>query len=214
MKLSPAGVIVVVVCALAGIAFWVVGYFGLPNDVTHRNVQANPKLAVSATATNNSSGSSSGTTKGAGGAQAKPLAQLDKAAKTVDLNITTDQDMAFNGYSKGTLKIAVPTGWTVKVTFSDSSSIQHSVGFTDWNHRQATTFPAAFPHSLMPHFTTGITSNDQPVTFSFVADKAGKYAMVCGIPGHAAAGMWDEFDVSGNLRTPTVTTDKGTQKVS
>lgn len=209
--------LVIAVCVLAAVACWVVGYFGLPNEVTHRNLAENPKLAVSVT-----SGKTSATrnTSSAAGlpasstAVSKPLAQLDKAAKTVDLNITTNQDMAFNGYSKGALKIAVPTGWTVKVTFSNSSTIQHSVGFTDWAHRQGNSFPAAFSHSLMQGFQSGITSSHAPVSFQFTADKAGKYAMVCGIPGHAAMGMWDEFDVSDHLQAPTVTTAKGTQKVS
>lgn len=216
-QLSPAGLTVVAIGALVAIAFWVVGFFGLPNDVTHRNLAQNPKLAVSVATTNANKGggtSPSSPSSQSGAGQTAPIAKLDKAAKTIDLNITTDQDMAFNGYSKGALKIAVPTGWTVKVKFSDTSNIQHSVGFTDWSHRQGTTFPAAFSHSLMPGFQTGITSSHPPVAFQFKADKAGKYAMVCGIPGHASMGMWDEFDVSNNLSSPTITTDKGTQKAS
>ncbi|WP_067934356.1 sulfocyanin-like copper-binding protein [Alicyclobacillus kakegawensis] len=214
MKVSPIGMLVIAVGVLVAVACWVVGYFGLPNEVTHRNLAENPKLAVSVTNGKASATQTSAAGASTSGAASKPLAQLDKAAKTVDLNITTNQDMAFNGYAKGALKISVPTGWTVKVTFSNSSTIQHSVGFTDWAHRQGSSFPAAFSHSLMPGFQSGITSSHAPVSFQFTADKAGKYAMVCGIPGHAAMGMWDELDVSNHLQTPTVTTDKGTQKVS
>jgi uncharacterized cupredoxin-like copper-binding protein len=34
------------------------------------------------------------------------------------------------------------------------------------------------------------------VHFSFVANKAGTYAIVCAVPGHAVAGMWDVLKVT------------------
>jgi uncharacterized cupredoxin-like copper-binding protein len=34
------------------------------------------------------------------------------------------------------------------------------------------------------------------VHFNFVPNKAGKYAIVCAVPGHAAGGMWDVFMVT------------------
>ncbi len=42
--------------------------------------------------------------------------------------------------------------------------------------------------------------------FSFIADKAGKYAIVCGVPGHDAAGMWDTLVVSDSAATATIST--------
>jgi hypothetical protein len=48
------------------------------------------------------------------------------------------------------------------------------------------------------------------VKFSFTADKAGQYAFVCGVPGHAAGGMWDEFDVSDSAKNVTIAADNKT----
>lgn len=40
------------------------------------------------------------------------------------------------------------------------------------------------------------------------AAKAGKYLMICGVPGHAAAGMWDNFVVSKTVTKGKITTSK------
>jgi hypothetical protein len=66
----------------------------------------------------------------------------------------------------------------------------------------------------MDKFDTGLQSSDPPVKFSFKADKAGQYAMVCGVPGHAQGGMWDELDISATAQAPTITTPSGTVTVS
>jgi uncharacterized cupredoxin-like copper-binding protein len=34
------------------------------------------------------------------------------------------------------------------------------------------------------------------VGFTFVANKVGKYAIVCAVPGHDVGGMWDVFQVT------------------
>lgn len=63
MKLSPLGVFVVLLGAVAGIFIWVIGYIGLPNASTHRELSANPpvqsSVANSATATANQGASGS-----------------------------------------------------------------------------------------------------------------------------------------------------------
>ncbi|MCL6445074.1 MAG: cytochrome c [Alicyclobacillus sp.] len=69
MKFSPLGILVVLVGAVAGIGIWVAGYFGLPNQVTHRNLAANPPIESSVGANNatTTGGSSNTTTGGTGG---------------------------------------------------------------------------------------------------------------------------------------------------
>lgn len=47
-------------------------------------------------------------------------------------------------------------------------------------------------------------SSRQPQTFSFVANKAGTYMIMCGFPGYALAGMWATFVVSKTARTASV----------
>lgn len=67
MKLSPVGVMVVTLGALVGIIIWVVGYIGLPNNVTHANLKQNPPIKTSVNqtaATSNGTGNSTGSTSG------------------------------------------------------------------------------------------------------------------------------------------------------
>ncbi|MCL6454101.1 MAG: cytochrome c [Alicyclobacillus sp.] len=69
MKLSPVGVFVVLIGAVAGILIWVVGLIALPNDSTHRRLADNPPIQSSAAnqpASNSTSGTSTGGT-GSGG---------------------------------------------------------------------------------------------------------------------------------------------------
>ena len=56
----------------------------------------------------------------------------------------------------------------------------------------------------LPGYAAGIGKNDRPEEFTFTATQAGQYAVVCGVPGHAQAGMWDEFDVVAGLAAPQV----------
>jgi hypothetical protein len=54
----------------------------------------------------------------------------------------------------------------------------------------------------VPNPGTGAADMKSPQVFSFTVDKAGTYALVCGVPGHAVAGMWDVLKVA-NVAAPT-----------
>jgi hypothetical protein len=41
--------------------------------------------------------------------------------------------------------------------------------------------------------------------FTFTANKAGTYMIICAYPGHAIAGMWDTFVVSSTAKTASIT---------
>lgn len=210
MRISPVGIMTVTLGALIGIFLWVVAIIGLPNEVTHKNLSENPKVLSSAVTTSNPSSSMGGT--GSTGAATTPWYTLDKAPKTLDLAITSattsdNSGLNFDGGYKGSIIVTVPVGWTVNVTFTSKDSMMpHSVGFTTWASKTSATgtFVPAFKGSIGADFTSGITSASPPIKFSFKATTAGQYAFVCGVPGHAAGGMWDEFDVSGKATSPTV----------
>ena len=209
MKISPLGAFVVSIGVIVAIAIWVVAYFGLPNYDTHRMLAKNAPVLSSATSTNGT-GSPTGTSSGQ--ATATSIVAADPTTKTVSLNIqSTDMNinsgLNFNGFANGKMVITVPVGWTVKVTYTNKQSMSHSIGFTSYADRtSAGSFTPAFSGSIGPKFISGIGSSDAPITYSFTASKAGQYAMVCGIPGHAAGGMWDEFDVSKSAAAPSVKT--------
>jgi sulfocyanin len=133
----------------------------------------------------------------------------DPAAKQVTLNLvgaegSTASGFNFNGYANGNLVIRVPEGWTVAVNLTVDSDTPHSVLVTPWSERTAKTFTPAFPQAETPDYSAGIAKGQLAQHFSFVADKAGQYALVCGVPSHDVAGMWDELDVVSGAAAPEV----------
>ena len=137
------------------------------------------------------------------------ILKSNMASKTVTVNLIAGQGTAgkgfnFNGYSAGDMHIQVPTGWRVTVSMIDDSNTPHSALIVPWDERQGGPFHAAFAHSAPADFRSGIEKGDDPQKFTFTAEKAGQYAIVCGVPGHVDAGMWDVFDVVDNLAAPQV----------
>ncbi|QQE79867.1 sulfocyanin-like copper-binding protein [Alicyclobacillus sp. SO9] len=127
--------------------------------------------------------------------------KIHSTDKTVDLTLigAMHNKFNFNGYENGFMTIHVPTGWHVKVTFTNKGNLPNSAIIVPYsqvkNHQK---LQAAFKGSETPHSKTGA----QPgVTqhFEFTASKAGTYAVVS-----ATSGMWDYFDVA-KLSQPFIT---------
>ncbi|MGH2409511.1 MAG: sulfocyanin-like copper-binding protein [Chloroflexota bacterium] len=125
----------------------------------------------------------------------------DAGSHTATLTLTANYDNTqsgfnFNGYGNGKMVISVPVGAHVRVTFSNKGSLPHSAVITPENSRTSTSgFPDAFQGSGSPNPTSGMAAGTTQ-HFSFVANKTGTYALVCAVPGHEAAGMWDVFTVT------------------
>jgi hypothetical protein len=132
----------------------------------------------------------------------------DPASKTADLTITAAYNQVgsgfnFDGYNLGHLTISVPLGAKVVVSFTNKADLAHSVVITPFADRTlAGNFPLAFAGSSSPNPGAGMAKVKVPQVFSFTASKAGTYAIVCGVPGHALGGMWDVFKVA-NVATAT-----------
>lgn len=111
----------------------------------------------------------------------------------------------FNGYGQGQMVISVPVGYHVTVNFSNQGALPHSAEVTPSADKNLpSNFPLAFPGAASINPGSGIVKG-QTANFSFVANKAGSYALVCGVPGHAAAGMWDVFKVTAGGQPSLVT---------
>lgn len=218
MKSYTIGFMVVGVGLIFALALWVVGYVVLPNADTHRQLANNPPIQTSAT-NNSSSSTPSGTGSSGGSTATTQLYTLGSTPHTVNLTIqagdaSVASGMNFNGFNNGQLVITVPVGWKVNVAFQDlDANVPHSVGFVPWAQHLDSNATAAFPGSLGPSFNAGMTATDGIKKFSFTAATAGQYGMICGVPGHAASGMWDAFDVSNTVKAPTVKTPSGTNPV-
>lgn len=135
-------------------------------------------------------------------AATQPWVQWDAAHKTAHLIVTAAYDQTgsgfnFDGYNLGHLTITVPLGAKVVISFTNKAALAHSAVITLFADRTlAGNFPLAFKGSASPNPTTGTASLSKPQVFSFMANKAGMYALVCGVPGHAIGGMWDRFVVA------------------
>jgi plastocyanin len=77
------------------------------------------------------------------------------------------------------------------------AALAHSAVVAAYADRTATSFPPAFPGAATQNATSGVGQRVRQ-TFSFVATKVGTYAIVCAVPGHAAAGMWDVLKVTSS----------------
>ena len=141
--------------------------------------------------------------------QAKTPVWITSKGKIVNLTVVAAYNNAasgfsFNGYNKGKMTITVPLGATVHVTFSNASTLPHSLEFTAYTKTLPTgAVTAAFKGASSPNAANGV---DKGVTqkFSFTASKAGKFMMICAVPGHYAAGMWDNFVVSKSAKSGTI----------
>jgi ubiquinol-cytochrome c reductase cytochrome b subunit len=111
----------------------------------------------------------------------------------------------FNGYGKGQMVITVPLGYRVTVKFSNQETLPHSALITTSADKNLpSNFPVVFPGATTLNPGSGIVKG-QMDQFSFVANKVGTYALVCGVPGHAVAGMWDVFKVTSGGQPSVVT---------
>ena len=109
----------------------------------------------------------------------------------------------YNGGARGSQGVSVPLGWTVHVTLTNrDSDLQHSAIVV----RQVLPPPEemttpAFAGAIMPQLEEGVHEGDT-TSFDFVADKAGRYMLACGVPGHAQGGMWMRLTVSADIDRP------------
>jgi len=150
---------------------------------------------------------------GAAAQQAVTPAWVTTSGTVVHLNIIAGWNNAnagfnFNGGAHGQLVVTVPLGDKVMATYQNKQGF-HDVVIIPY---QATvpgeSLPPAFAGAASPRpqfGPGGPPATGKPQTFSFVASKAGKYMMICGVPGHALAGMWDTFVVSSTAKVASVT---------
>lgn len=109
----------------------------------------------------------------------------------------------FNGYAKGGLAITVPVGWKVVVHYRNGSNLRHSLDVIPYAGKQPDKAPApVFAGASTKDLVDGIGVG-QEETLTFAAQKAGKYEFLCGVLGHAQAGMWDFLIVSPTAKGPS-----------
>lgn len=135
---------------------------------------------------------------------------VDAAAKTARFQLIagltgTNGALNFDGFTDGGLTLIIPTGWAVEMDFvNHDGMLPHSATVV------AATLPiasapqgAAIPRAYTVRLSEGLPPLGKD-TMRFTAAPAGDYFIVCGVPGHAMAGMWIRLRISDSAKEPTI----------
>ena len=154
-------------------------------------------------------------TVGISGSHASPRAATptwatyDATNKTAHLTLISSygsDTYNYNGGKAGHFTFTVPLGAKVVVTYSNNSTMMpHGAEVVAWTGVLPTALvppPPAFAGAFSPNYRHG-TPNGVTQTFSFVANKAGKYLLICPVHNHVKFGHWGWFVVSSSAKTAT-----------
>jgi hypothetical protein len=129
-------------------------------------------------------------------AQLPSWLSVDSAGKTVSLSFEAmpggpDGIATLNGHHHGDIQLVVPLNWTVKWTWvnHDSAASHSLVVMAEREKLPNEGSHPALENAMSRAVTTGLKVGQRDVT-TFVADQAGWYWMLCGVPGHAIRGEW------------------------
>ena len=116
----------------------------------------------------------------------------------------------FNGFGDGGLTFTVPAGWHVVIHFNNHDGmLAHSaIVIADSVVPIVGATSPAFSQAVTLRVQEGLSATERD-DMKFVADKAGSYLLICGVPGHAAAGMWIRFKVEAGADRPSLTATPG-----
>lgn len=143
-------------------------------------------------------------------AQLPEWVQVDSVGRTVSLNLEVlgkglHGSATLAGYDHGAVQVVVPLNWTVKWTWvNHDSTANHSLVLMAEREKLPTEGGRpALENAMSRAVTTGLKPNQRDVT-TFVADQAGWYWLLCGVPGHAIEGEWIGLKVDREAGTVTV----------
>ncbi len=119
----------------------------------------------------------------------------DPAAKSVRLSLEAGRSpgagsAGLNGEHDGSVQINVPLGWTVNWSWRNGDSVPHSLVVVAEREKLPTEGGHPALENAMSRAVTGGIQPGKTDETTFVADQAGWYWMLCGVPGHAIAGEW------------------------
>ena len=139
-----------------------------------------------------------------------PWLVADSAARmvTLDLEVTARAgagSAVINGHRSGELRIIVPLGWTVRWNWrsSDASAPHSLVVMVQREKIPLEGGRPSFSNAMTRMVTEGLRPG-QTDQSTFVAEEAGWYWMMCGVPSHALNGEWLELRVDPESKTARV----------
>jgi hypothetical protein len=147
-------------------------------------------------------------------AEAPSWLVVDSAGQTATLAIEVTAPAGapsalINGYRAGEVQVVVPRGWTVKWNWrsADSSATHSLVVMVQREKIPLEGGRSAFSNAMTRMVTEGLSPGQTDQT-TFVADEAGYYWLLCGVPSHALKGEWIELRVDPSATTASVVLKK------
>lgn len=135
---------------------------------------------------------------------------VDTAGRTVSLTLQAeaggpDGIAALNGLHHGSAQVVVPLNWTVKWTWVNRDSLQsHSlVVMAEREKLPQEGGRPALENALSRAVLVGLKPGQRDLT-TFVADQAGWYWLLCGVPSHAIRGEWIGLKVDRDATLPAL----------
>jgi hypothetical protein len=139
---------------------------------------------------------------------------VDSTARvvTLSLEITSPPGAAsalIDGYRAGEARIVVPLGWTVNWDWrsADSTAPHSLVVMVQREKIPLEGGRPSFSNAMTRMVTEGLRPGQDDQS-TFVAEEAGWYWMLCGVPGHAIKGEWLELRVDPEAKLPSVVIKK------
>ncbi|MEP7225860.1 MAG: sulfocyanin-like copper-binding protein [Gemmatimonadales bacterium] len=139
---------------------------------------------------------------------------VDSAGRTVRLTLEVTASAGapsalIHGYRAGEARIVVPLGWTVKWDWrsADSTAPHSLVVMVQREKIPLEGGRPSFSNAMTRMVTEGLRPGQNDQT-TFVADEAGWYWMLCGVPGHAIKGEWLELRIDPEAKLPSVVVRK------
>ena len=129
-----------------------------------------------------------------------------KKSATFQLTAGTEipDHVSFNGARRGERVLTIPVGWRIGIEFTNrDAELPHSATIVAVLEPVPEQLPLpAFPQAQTAKVDAGLLEGDSD-EISFVADRAGRYMIACGVMGHAEHGQWIVLEVSSTARVPT-----------
>ncbi len=134
----------------------------------------------------------------------------DSAGRTLRLTLDAlpggpEGIATLNGLHHGAVQLVVPQHWTVQWTWVNRDSAQsHSlVVMAEREKLPMEGGRPALENAVSRAVTTGLKPGQRDLT-TFVAEDAGWYWLLCGVPGHAIRGEWIGLKVDREAVGPSV----------
>ncbi|MGH8621660.1 MAG: sulfocyanin-like copper-binding protein [Burkholderiales bacterium] len=111
----------------------------------------------------------------------------------------------FNGFRDGEVTLVVPVGWTTEIDFRNHDGMLPHSAEVIAPQTPLPTQPVgpAIPRAFTMRLASGLPPEGTD-DMRFTAQPVGEYLIVCGVPGHGAAGMWIRLRVSATAMTPAL----------